>query len=112
MIQILAVVGIIQSLQTLNGEVLLALNRSGTLLRFTILWFVCSVGAFAVGLQWGILGVATCYAVVTIVIEPIRTLPHDPRPRHPVLAIRASVLRGRAGDRGDGRACCSERGRP
>ena len=72
-IQILAVVGIIQSLQTLNGEVLLALNRSGTLLRFTIFWFVCSVGAFAVGVQWGILGVATCYAVVTIVVEPLRT---------------------------------------
>jgi O-antigen/teichoic acid export membrane protein len=72
-IQILAVVGIIQSLQTLCGEVLLALNRAGTLLRFTMLWFAASVAAFALGVQWGILGVAACYAVATALIEPLRT---------------------------------------
>jgi PST family polysaccharide transporter len=72
-IQILAWVGIVQSLQTLNGEVLLALDRSGWLLRFTMLWFVGSVTAFAVGLQWGIVGVAIGYAVATTLIEPVRT---------------------------------------
>ncbi len=58
MIRILAVVGIIQSLQTLNAEVLLALGRAGTLVRFTLLWFVGSVGAVVIGTQWGIVGVA------------------------------------------------------
>jgi O-antigen/teichoic acid export membrane protein len=72
-IQILAGVGILQSLQTLTGEVLLALDRSGLLLRFTALWFVCSVAAFAVGLRWGVVGVATSYAVATALVEPIRT---------------------------------------
>jgi O-antigen/teichoic acid export membrane protein len=72
-IQILAWVGLIQSLQTLSGEVLLALNRAGTLLRFTMLWFVGNVVAFTVGLQWGILGVATAYALATVLIEPVRT---------------------------------------
>jgi O-antigen/teichoic acid export membrane protein len=72
-IQILALVGLIQSLQTLSGEVLLALNRAGWLLRFTMLWFVGSVGAFALGLHWGILGVASCYAAATVLIEPVRT---------------------------------------
>jgi O-antigen/teichoic acid export membrane protein len=72
-IQILAWVGIIQSLQTLNGEVLQALDRTGTLLRFTMLWFVVTVGAFALGLRWGILGVATAYVIATVVIEPLRT---------------------------------------
>jgi O-antigen/teichoic acid export membrane protein len=72
-IQILALVGIIQSLQTLNGEVLLALNRSGTLLRFTMLSFVGSVIAFVAGLPWGIVGVATAYAIATALIEPVRT---------------------------------------
>ena len=33
-------VGLIQSLQTLDGEVLLALGRGNWLLRFTALWFV------------------------------------------------------------------------
>ena len=72
-IRILAVVGIIQSVQSLSGEVLLALNRAGTLLRFTMLWFAASVGAFALGLHWGILGVAALYAVATIAVEPVRT---------------------------------------
>ena len=74
MIQILAGVGVIQSLQTLSGEVLLALDRAGWLLRFTMLWFAASVGAFAVGLHWGILGVAACYAVATVLVEPVRTV--------------------------------------
>jgi O-antigen/teichoic acid export membrane protein len=72
-IQILAWAGLIQSLQTLSGEVLLALNRAATLFRFTLLWFVGSVGAFVLGLHWGMLGVATCYAVATVLIEPVRT---------------------------------------
>ena len=72
-IQILAWVGLIQSLQTLSGEVLLALNRSGTLLRFTMLWFAGSVVALVLGLRWGIVGVASCYLALTLLIEPLRT---------------------------------------
>ncbi len=71
-IQILALVGLIQALQTLNGEILLAMNRSGTLLRFTILWFAATLAAVAVGLHWGLLGVATCYAVATVLVELVR----------------------------------------
>jgi O-antigen/teichoic acid export membrane protein len=72
-IQILAAVGLVQSLQTLNGEVLLALDRAGTFLCFTMLWFLGSVGAVVLGLQWGIVGVASCYAVATVLIEPVGT---------------------------------------
>ena len=72
-IQILAWVGIVQSLQTLTGEVLLALDRSGWLLRFTVFWFAGSVAAFALGVQWGVLGVASCYLAATVLIEPVRT---------------------------------------
>jgi PST family polysaccharide transporter len=72
-IQILAWVGLIQSLQTLAGEVLLALGKASWLLRFTAVWFVGSIVAFVVGLQWGLLGVATSYLVATLVIEPLRT---------------------------------------
>jgi O-antigen/teichoic acid export membrane protein len=74
MIQILAAVGIVQSLQTLSGEVLLALDRAGTLLRFTLVWFLGTIGAFALGLQWGVLGVAACYTGLTLLLEPVRTL--------------------------------------
>jgi|tagenome__1003787_1003787.scaffolds.fasta_scaffold20984626_3 O-antigen/teichoic acid export membrane protein len=72
-IQILAAVGIVQSLQTLSGEVLMALGRAGTLFRFSIVWFLGSVAAVSIGLHWGIVGVATAYAIATLVIEPLRT---------------------------------------
>ncbi len=72
-IQILALVGLIQSLQTLCGEVLLALGLANWLLRFTALWFVASLASFAIGVQWGVIGVATAYSVVTLLIEPLRT---------------------------------------
>jgi PST family polysaccharide transporter len=71
-IQILAGVGLIQALQTLNGEILLAVNRSGTLLRFTIFWFVVTSSAIVLGLPWGLYGVAISYAVATVVVEAVR----------------------------------------
>ena len=72
-IQILAWVGLLQAVQTLNGEVLLALNQAGTLFRFTAFWFVATVAAFAVGIHWGIVGVAVSYAIVTTLLEPLRS---------------------------------------
>ena len=71
-IQILAWVGLLQALQTLNGEVLMAVGQAGTLLRFTALWFVVTVGAFVLGIQWGIVGVAACYALASTALEPLR----------------------------------------
>ncbi len=72
-IQILAIVGLVQSLQTLCGEVLLALVHANWLLWFTMLWFVASLSSFAIGVQWGVIGVAACYAIATLLVEPIRT---------------------------------------
>ena len=72
LIQVLAWVGIVQSVQTLSAEVLLALNRAGTLFRFTLLWFAASVAAFAVGVHWGIMGVAVSFTAATFLIEPVR----------------------------------------
>ena len=73
-IQILAFVGILQAIHTLNGEVLLALNRAKWFFWFTMLWFAGGLGAVALGLQWGIVGVAVLYAAFAIVIEPVRAL--------------------------------------
>ena len=70
-LRILAIVGIVQSLQTLNGEILLALGRVETLFWFTIVWFVASMAGFAFGLQWGIVGVAASYAVAVCLVEPL-----------------------------------------
>jgi O-antigen/teichoic acid export membrane protein len=70
-IRILAWVGLIQSLQTLNGDILQALNRTGILFRYTLVWFGASLTAFAVGLQWGVIGVAACYAIAATLVEPL-----------------------------------------
>ena len=71
-IRILAVVGIVQSLQTLSVEVMQALGSGGTPLRMTMLWAAATLGAVGLGYRWGIVGVASCYAVVTLLIEPLR----------------------------------------
>jgi O-antigen/teichoic acid export membrane protein len=71
-IRVLAVVGILQSLHTLNGEVLLALGRAGTLLGFTIVWSLAGLGGIVVGLRWGVVGVAAGYGVATVLVEPLR----------------------------------------
>lgn len=72
-IQILAWVGLLQSLQGLNGSVLRAVDRTSTLLRYSVVVLVASLAAFTVGLQWGIVGVATAYAVSSTFVEPYYT---------------------------------------
>ena len=69
-IQILAWVGLLQSLQGLNGSVLRAVDRTGTLLRYSLLVVGASLVAFVVGLPFGILGVATAYAISSTIVEP------------------------------------------
>jgi O-antigen/teichoic acid export membrane protein len=71
-IQILAWVGLVVSLQTLNGEVLLALDRAGTLFRFTTFAVAVSLGALVLGLNWGIVGVATSVLVASLLVEFLR----------------------------------------
>ena len=71
LIQILAWVGLLQSLQTLNPNILQALDRTGTLLRYTIVFFALHMTAFVVGLQWGVVGVAVAYLVSSLIVEPL-----------------------------------------
>jgi O-antigen/teichoic acid export membrane protein len=70
-LQVLAWVGLLQSLQTTNGDILQALERTSTLLRYTVVFFLAHVAAFAIGLHWGIVGVAAGYAVSSTIVEPL-----------------------------------------
>jgi O-antigen/teichoic acid export membrane protein len=69
-IQILAWVGLMQSLQGMNSSILQACDRTGLLLRCAIVTVVASVIAFAVGVQWGIVGVAAGYCIASSFAEP------------------------------------------
>ena len=71
-IQALSWVALLFSLQQVGGgSALMALNRPGTLLRFTVATTVANIVAFIVGLSWGIVWLAVAYAVATTVITPI-----------------------------------------
>lgn len=70
-IEILAWVGLLLALQGLNQSVLQARDRTTDLLRFTLLSLLLNVSGFAIGLEWGIVGVATAYAITTTLLTPI-----------------------------------------
>jgi O-antigen/teichoic acid export membrane protein len=73
LIQVLAWVGLLQSLQTLNTEILQARDRTATIFRFSIGFFIAHLTAFIVGLQWGVEGVAVAYAISSTLVEPVFT---------------------------------------
>jgi O-antigen/teichoic acid export membrane protein len=69
-IQILAWVGLLQSMQRFNSSVLQSRDRTRTMLFCSIVTLVVSLTAFTVGLQWGVVGVAAAYAISSTVAEP------------------------------------------
>lgn len=73
-IQILAWVGILQALQSTNVDILMARDRTALMFRFTCFFVVAHVTAFAVGVQWGVIGVAAAYAISSTLVDPILTV--------------------------------------
>jgi O-antigen/teichoic acid export membrane protein len=73
-VQVLAWVGIVQALQSLNTDILMARDRTRTIFRFTIVVTSAHIVAFVVGLQWGVVGVAVAYAISTTLVEPIQSV--------------------------------------
>jgi O-antigen/teichoic acid export membrane protein len=69
-IRLLAWVGLLQSLGTLNSAILQARDRTSTLLRYAVVALAASLPAFVVGLEWGIVGVAAGYALSSTLVEP------------------------------------------
>lgn len=66
-LRILCVVGMIQSIITLNGSLFLSQNRTAVQFKIGLLLRANSVIGIIIGLNWGIIGVATGYAVATII---------------------------------------------
>jgi O-antigen/teichoic acid export membrane protein len=63
-IQLLAVAGVAHSLVTLNWTVLQGTGQIAVAFRLGLLVSILTVGAFAVGVRWGAVGVAASYAAV------------------------------------------------
>jgi O-antigen/teichoic acid export membrane protein len=70
-IQILAPVGLIQSMIALNDAILQAVAQTRTLFRFTAVLSIVTVAAFGAGIPWGLEGVAWAYLIVTVTMQPI-----------------------------------------
>ena len=67
-LQLLSLAGVAQSYQSLNWSVLQARGKPGTLLSFMFFSTVVTVGGFAIGLRWGVVGVAASYAVARTIV--------------------------------------------
>jgi len=68
LIKILAPIGMVQSVAATVGAIYQAKGRTDVMFRWGGALGVILVAAFAVGLRWGIIGVAVAYAVATMII--------------------------------------------
>jgi O-antigen/teichoic acid export membrane protein len=95
LIQILAVVGMIQALQSISTDILQARGRTATVFRFTLLFSAAHITGFVIGLQWGVTGVAAAYAISSVLVEPVYTVltarSIGVSPWRPVVALRGIV---------------------
>jgi PST family polysaccharide transporter len=65
-IAVLAPVGMVQSIAALNGGIFKARGRADLQLRLELISTIAVVASFAIGLQWGIVGVASGYAIAEV----------------------------------------------
>lgn len=69
--QVLALIGILQSVQAFNGSVLRASGKPSWELGLMFLTAASSVLAFLVAVQWGIVAVAASFVIVSYLIAPL-----------------------------------------
>lgn len=73
-LRLLCIGGLAASLASLNLNILQSQNRPGTALRFNIFYSGASIVGFAVGLHWGVVGVAASVAIVRTALLPLNVL--------------------------------------
>src|SRR6266851_343308 len=69
LVQILAPVGLLQSIGATPGQLFLARGRAALRFWWSVIYTTIFVAAFFAGIPWGILGMASAYAIVTIPIN-------------------------------------------
>jgi O-antigen/teichoic acid export membrane protein len=73
-IQLIAWVGMLQAVQGVNVDILMARDRTSVLFRYSLFFTTAHITAFVIGLHWGIAGVAAAYAISSTLVEPILTV--------------------------------------
>jgi O-antigen/teichoic acid export membrane protein len=69
-LQILAWVGIVLIVSSQATTLLQAVGRAGVVFRYSIVSAITSIAGFAIGLHWGIVGVAAGYAIAKTLLTP------------------------------------------
>jgi PST family polysaccharide transporter len=67
-LELLACGGLALAMQSLNPAVLQAVNRPATALRFSVVTFATNIAAYAIGLHWGVVGVAAGFAIANTLL--------------------------------------------
>ena len=70
LLTVLAPVGMVQSVASTVGGIYMAKGRTQLMFRVGTAASILVVASFALGLRWGVLGVTTAYAIVSITITP------------------------------------------
>ena len=73
-IRILSFVTIVSGLAAMAESIMLGLGRAGLVLRLGLANTTLAIGAFVVGVQWGVIGVAACFAAVMIPLGLVRVV--------------------------------------
>ena len=69
-LQILAWVGIVQFAAAETTTLMQALGRAGIVFRYSVVSAIVSITGFAIGVHWGIIGVAVGYAIANTLVIP------------------------------------------
>ncbi len=69
----LAPAGLIQSLSSPSGSVLMALGHTRLQLKLGLVGMLAQLTAFAIGVRWGVVGVAQCYLLASI-LQAVMTI--------------------------------------
>ena len=67
LLKIFTVLGALQSIGTLNGNLYLSQGRADLQFRVSLFLKANVIFAIVIGLRWGIIGVATCYAMASVI---------------------------------------------
>lgn len=68
LLAILVPVGMVQSVGTTVGAIYQAIGRTDWMFRWGVLSGIIFIAGFFLGLQWGIIGVATAYTIVSLIL--------------------------------------------
>lgn len=75
-LQVLCVAGMMQGVGTTTGWIYLALGRTDIMFRWGLFASAVDVAAFAIGLHWGVMGVAWSYVISGMILQyPLWAIP-------------------------------------